>query len=86
MHKQPFGSTSFQSHSPLDIIYIDVWGLAHITGISGARYYLLFMDNYTKYMWFYPMSAKSQVSSIFPKFKMLVEKKISVHHQSFVLR
>jgi hypothetical protein len=26
-------------------------------------------------MWFYPMSAKSQVSSIFPQFKMLVEKR-----------
>jgi hypothetical protein len=37
-HKQPFGSTSFQIHSPLDIIYTDIWGLAHITGISGARY------------------------------------------------
>jgi len=26
-------------------------------------------------MWFYPMSAKSQVPSIFPQFKMLVEKR-----------
>ncbi|KAL6321118.1 hypothetical protein AAG906_012890 [Vitis piasezkii] len=27
-HQQPFGSTSFQSHSPLEIIYSDVWGPA----------------------------------------------------------
>jgi hypothetical protein len=33
-HKHPFGSTSFQSHSPLDIIYTDVWGPAHITGFA----------------------------------------------------
>jgi len=65
-HQQHFGSTSFQSHSPREIIYTDVWGPAHITGFSGAHYYLIFVDHYTKYMWFYPMSAKSLVLSIFP--------------------
>ena len=72
-HQQPFRSNSFQSHAPLDIIYTDVWGPAHATGLDGSRYYLLFVDHYTKYMWFYPMSTKSSVSSIFPQFKHLVE-------------
>lgn len=72
-HQQPFGSTSFQSHSPLEIIYTNVWGPAHITSLDGSRYYLIFVDHYTKYMWFYSMPTKSLVSSIFPQFRKLVE-------------
>jgi hypothetical protein len=69
-----FWPTSFQSHAPLDIIYTDVWGLAHCVGLDDSRYYLIFIDHYTKYMWFCPINAKSCVKSIFPQFKQLVEK------------
>ncbi len=72
-HRQPFRVTSLQSHAPLELIYTDVWGPANYTGIDGSRYYLLFVDHYTKYMWFYPMVTKSDVSSIFPHFKKIVE-------------
>lgn len=72
-HQQPFRSTSLQSHAPLEIIYTDVWGSTHYTRIDGSRYYLIFVDHYTKYMWFYPMVTKSSVSSIFPHFKKFVE-------------
>ena len=68
-HQQPFRVNSLQSHVPLELIYTDVWGPASYTRIDGSRYYLLFVDHYTKYMWFYPMVNKSGVSSIFPHFK-----------------
>jgi hypothetical protein len=50
-----------------------VWGPASYTGIDGSRYYLIFVDHYTKYIWFYPMATKSGVSNIFPQFKKFVE-------------
>ena len=84
-HQLPFRPTSFQSHAPLDLIYTDVWGPAHCVGLEfsdencvgldGSRYYLIFIDHYTKYIWFYPIKAKSCVKSIFPQFKNLVEKR-----------
>jgi len=81
-HQQPFHSTSLQSHAPLDLIYTDVWGPSHITGLDGSRYYLILVDHFTKYMWFYPMTAKSSVSSIFPQFKHLVETKFQAKIKS----
>ena len=72
-HQQPFRTTSLSSTGPLEIIYTDVWGPTHSTGLDGSRYYLLFVDHYTKYMWFYPMATKSSVSTIFPQFKIFVE-------------
>jgi len=72
-HQQPFCVTSLKSHAPLDIIYTDVWGPASYIGLDGSRYYLIFVDHYTKYTWFYPMVIKSGVSTIFPLFKKVVE-------------
>jgi hypothetical protein len=84
-HQLPFRPTSFQSHAPLDIIYTDVWGPAHCVGLDGSRYYLIFIDHYTKYIWFYPINAKSCVKSIFPQFKHLVEKRFQSQIKSFTL-
>ena len=72
-HQQPFRVNSLQSHEPLELIYTDVWGPASYTGIDGSRYYLNFVYHYTKYIWFYPMVTKSDVSQIFPHFKRFVE-------------
>lgn len=65
VHQQSFGSTKLQSHSPLKIIYIDVWRRDYNTGLNVSLYYLLFVDHYTKYMWFYSMPTKSLISKIF---------------------
>ena len=72
-HQHPFRVNSLQSHEPLELIYTDVWGPASYTGIDESRYYLIFVDHYIKYIWFYPMVTKSGVSKIFPHFKRFVE-------------
>ena len=57
---------SLYSHDPLDLIYTDVWGPSSTTSITGARYYLIFIDHFMKYIWFYLMEIKSSVRTIFP--------------------
>lgn len=49
------------------------WGPSSITSIDGFRFYVIFVDHYSKYVWFYPMKNKSDVFSIFMQFKALVE-------------
>ena len=74
MHKLPFSSSSIKSSNPLEYVYSDVWGPAPIIFVDGFRYYLIFVDHYTKYIWVFPMKLKSEVSVIFPRFKKVVEK------------
>ena len=69
----PFVSIVSKVMSHLELIYTDVWGPASYIGIDGSRYYLIFVDHYTKYIWFYPMVTKSDVSKNFPHFKRFVE-------------
>lgn len=72
IHKLPFSNTTLSSSRPLDIIFSDVW-TSPIHSIDGFKYYVLFVDHFTRYTWMFPMKAKSQVAQIFPSFKMLVE-------------
>ena len=51
-----------------------MWGPAHCVGLNGSRYYLIFVNHDTKYLWFYPVNAKSCDKSIFPQSKKIVEK------------
>ncbi|KAK2457784.1 putative mitochondrial protein [Trifolium repens] len=71
-HKLPFHESTLTSTYPLEIIFSDVW-TSPVLSIDGLRYYCLFVDHYTRYIWLYPMKLKSDVQTIFPKFKTLVE-------------
>ena len=76
-HKLPFSVTSLTSHNPLEYLYADVWGPSPVPSVDGYRYYVLFVDHFTKYCWFYPMHNKSNVSSIFVQFTTMVENQFS---------
>ncbi|KAM0003914.1 putative RNA-directed DNA polymerase [Helianthus debilis subsp. tardiflorus] len=72
-HKLPFGQNSFIANKPLELIYSDVWGPV-ATSIDGFNYYVIFVDFFSKYIWLYPIKKKSDVSTLFPQFKTLVER------------
>jgi hypothetical protein len=54
--------------APLDLIFIDVWGSAFMFSSDGFRYFIIFIDAHTKYLWYYPLVAQSDVFSIFQRF------------------
>ena len=71
-HKLPFGKNSFVANQPLQLLYSDVWGPVK-TSIDGFKYYVIFVDYFSKYIWLYPIKQKSDVKILFPQFKSLVE-------------
>ena len=81
-HRQTFQSHGFVSTAPLEYIYTNVWGPTRDTGIDGSKYYIIFVDHYTKYIWLYPMSHKSCVHTIFPQFRNLVENRFNTKIKS----
>ncbi|KAJ9552906.1 hypothetical protein OSB04_016951 [Centaurea solstitialis] len=58
----------YRSHHILDLIYCDVWGLTPSPSLDGHRYFLLCVDHYTRYMWLYPLSQKSNVYATLTNF------------------
>ncbi|KAK0600695.1 hypothetical protein LWI29_017553 [Acer saccharum] len=72
-HKLPFGTSTLSSNKPFEILCTDVWGPAHILSFDKFKYYVIFVDYYSKYTWLFPLKYKSEVSQVFKKFKLLVE-------------
>ncbi|KAI5345120.1 hypothetical protein L3X38_012997 [Prunus dulcis] len=70
--KLPFQSSLSVTHAPLALIHSDVWSSSN-KSVSGFQYYVLFVDNFSRYSWIFPMRLKSEVFSLYVKFKTLVE-------------
>jgi len=66
--------TGHKTSAPLDLIFSDVWGPAPMFSSDGFRYFIIFIDVHTKYIWYYPLVSKSDVFSIFQRFQLLVER------------
>lgn len=53
-HKLPFSKFTLVSHHPLQLIYSDVW-TSPLYSIDGFKYYVIFVDHFTKYIWLYAL-------------------------------
>jgi histone deacetylase 1/2 len=58
---------------PLELIHSDVWGPAP-PSVGGFRYYISFIDDFTKFTWIYLMVDRTDVQRIFVQFKNHVER------------
>jgi transposase InsO family protein len=68
----PFSASTRISIAPLELIHTDLW-TSPIPSISGCKYYIIFVDDFTRYLWLYPLHHKYEAYETFAKFKILVE-------------
>lgn len=73
----PFPSRDNVAANCFDIIHSDVWGISPITSHSGYRYFVTFIDEYTRFTWVYFLRSKSEVFSVFKTFVAYVETQFS---------
>jgi len=59
--------------APLQLVHTDLAGPMKTTSLGGARYYLLFIDDYSRYTMVYILHQKSETFSKFREYKALVE-------------
>ncbi|WVZ62530.1 hypothetical protein U9M48_012269 [Paspalum notatum var. saurae] len=72
-HQLPFHSAVHVSSKPLELVHTDVWGPAKVS-VNGYKYYISFVDDYSRFSWIYFLKNKYQVESIFPQFQSHVER------------
>lgn len=77
MHKLPFNKSVFLASKPLELVHNDVWGPAPITSINDFRYYLSFIDEFSKFTWVYLLQHKSDVFDVFKYFKAYIETQLN---------
>lgn len=75
-NKLPFSHSDSAVSAPFDIIHSDIW-TSPVSSLSGIKYYVLFLDQFTHYLWVYPLRRKSEVFSKFLHFSALVKNQFS---------
>lgn len=73
-HNLPFHYLAHVSNHRLDLIFSDVWGPALMGSTTGAKYYVSFLDDYSTFLWLFPLKFKYDVEHIFLQFQAYVEK------------
>jgi len=72
----PFSASNRRTNTPLHLIHTDIW-TSPVISISGYKYYVIFVDDFSRFSWLYPLHTKSDVYDCFVKFKLLAENQFS---------
>ncbi|CAI7769988.1 unnamed protein product, partial [Closterium sp. NIES-53] len=60
----PHSSSFSPTTAPLQTLHMDVWGPAHVSGQGRERYFLLVVDDYTRYTTVFPLRSKGEFSAV----------------------
>lgn len=77
VHRQNLGSSDSFTKSPLQLIHMDVWGPASSSTFSCSHFYLIVIDDFSRYAWIFLLKNKFDVYSIFSTFKTKIENCLS---------
>ncbi|XP_052478487.1 uncharacterized protein LOC128034012 [Gossypium raimondii] len=68
--KLPFPSNqAWGASKRLQLVHTDVCGPMKTESLNGSRYFILFIDDFSRFCWIYFLKQKSEVASVFWKFK-----------------
>ena len=74
-HRSPFPTSGTKrSKNVLELVHSDVCGKMSTQSLSGAEYFLTFIDDKSRHVWVYVLKRKEQVFKKFLEWKALVEK------------
>ena len=61
----PFNSSESISTNIFDLIHSDVWGPSPVSSIGGSRYFVVFVDDYSRYNWIFNMKHRSELLQVY---------------------
>lgn len=73
-HKLSFPATKHTTKGALEYIHFDIWeSPANTKSLGGCRYFISFIDDFTKKAWVYFLKSKDEAFSKFKEWKTAVE-------------
>lgn len=80
--KHPFKLSDSKVSMPFEIVHSDLW-TSPVQSLSGIKYYVLFLDQFSHFLWVYPLRSKDQVFSKFKEFSSYVNTQFSTTIKAF---
>ena len=72
-HRLSFPLSNKKSFVPFSLIHMDAWEPTKVHSISRVSWFVLFVDNCSRFTWVYLMKQKFEVSTIFPIFHNMLK-------------
>ena len=73
----PFNNSVSHALSPFDLIHSDVWAPSPIITKGGSRYFVIFVDDFSRYTWIYLFKNCYELSQIYRDFTKMIETQFS---------
>jgi hypothetical protein len=67
-----YPSSNERSQDPFEVVHSDVWGPSIVTSLLGERWFVTFIDGFSRCTWMYVLKQKCDVLSEFQDFYALV--------------
>ena len=67
----PFPSSSSRANRSFDIVHSDIWGPV-LESIDGYKFFVSFVDDFSRVTWIYLLKHKSEVMNVFQIFHMMI--------------
>ena len=71
--KLPFNKSDSFSSAPFDLIHSDIWGPTPIPIKGGSKYFVIFVDDFSQYIWIYLLHHRFELASIYQTFHKIIE-------------
>ena len=69
----PYNNSVSHALSPFDLIHSALWGPSPITSQGGSRYFVIFVDDFSRYTWIYLFKNRSELYQIYRDFTKMIE-------------
>lgn len=73
----PFGKAK-RASIPLELIYSNIYGLMNVTARHGNKYFISFMDDFTRYSHIYLISHISEALPCFKPYNAFIENNLNI--------
>ena len=83
--KLPFAQSNTTVDNPFDIIHSNIW-TSPVPSNSGIKFYILFLDHYSHFLWVYPLRNKHETFSKFLHFTNYVKNSVWQEHKIVSVR
>ena len=79
-HKEPFPKESkWRANEPLELMHSDLCGPMQTASLGGNKYFITFIDDFSRMCWVYFLRNKFETFHVFKKFKVMVELQSRYH-------
>jgi len=72
-----FNKSTSISVSPFNLVHSDIWGPAPTPTMGGSRYFVLFIDDYSRFTWIYMMKNRQELPQIYINFAKMIQTQFS---------